>query len=255
VTDVLSSLSEHIERVLDAPHLAPSHDNLQPWRFVVEGETISFHVDHERDRSPANAGGRIARIALGAALECALPPCRWDGSDGPHPRATRGRARHGLDLRPEAHPRARQRARPSHHQPASLRRTLDKLGAHARRLVESASAVCIVATPGTDAMSDVLVGRTMQRVARAHPPWLRRPLDERDSHHRSAPRRADRSAVRRSDARALVASFRAAFPGVDRASRIAFLMRVGQSPPPTTRVRRLPLGDSVAAGGAPSELR
>ena len=62
----------HIERILDAARIAPSRDNLQPWRFAVEDETISFLVDHERDRSPANAGGRMARIAVGAAIECAL---------------------------------------------------------------------------------------------------------------------------------------------------------------------------------------
>ncbi|HEY6459635.1 MAG TPA: hypothetical protein VIY73_05765, partial [Polyangiaceae bacterium] len=68
----LPSIAAHVDRILDAAHLAPSHDNLQPWRFAVDGETISFLVDHERDRSPGNAHGRVARIAVGAALECAL---------------------------------------------------------------------------------------------------------------------------------------------------------------------------------------
>src|ERR1700722_14443317 len=62
-------LVPHIERILDAAHLAPSRDNLQPWRFVVDSETVSFFVDHERDRSPANAEGRMARMAVGAAIE------------------------------------------------------------------------------------------------------------------------------------------------------------------------------------------
>ena len=66
------TIAPHIERILDAARIAPSKDNMQPWRFVVEGETISFLVDHERDRSPANASGRMARIAVGAALECTL---------------------------------------------------------------------------------------------------------------------------------------------------------------------------------------
>jgi nitroreductase len=66
------TLLPHVERILDAARIAPSYDNMQPWRFLVEGSTVSFLVDHERDRSPANATGRMARIAVGAALECAL---------------------------------------------------------------------------------------------------------------------------------------------------------------------------------------
>jgi len=67
-----TQLAQHIERILDAARLAPSYENAQPWRFVVEGDTVSFLVDRERDRSPPGAGGRMARIAVGAALECAL---------------------------------------------------------------------------------------------------------------------------------------------------------------------------------------
>ena len=82
VTDETPALAPHIERILDAAHIAPSRDNLQPWRFVVDGETGSFLVDHDRDRSPANAGGRMARIAVGAAIECALAfaPREWGWS-------------------------------------------------------------------------------------------------------------------------------------------------------------------------------
>lgn len=69
---VLSRLLPHIERIVDAAHIAPSHDNRQPWRFVVDGETVSFLVDHERAHAPAGDGGRTARIAVGAAVECAL---------------------------------------------------------------------------------------------------------------------------------------------------------------------------------------
>jgi nitroreductase len=68
-------LAPHIERILDAARIAPSHDNTQPWRFVVTGETISFFVDAERDRLPPGAQGRstrAARVGVGAALECAL---------------------------------------------------------------------------------------------------------------------------------------------------------------------------------------
>lgn len=67
-------LPTHIEKILEAARVAPSHDNTQPWRFVVGGETISFLVDAERDRLPQGAHGhtRAAAIAVGAALEHAL---------------------------------------------------------------------------------------------------------------------------------------------------------------------------------------
>jgi nitroreductase len=76
------ALPTHIEKILDAARIAPSHDNLQPWRFVVSGETISFLVDAERDRLPpsererererSHGHTRAAVLAVGAALECAL---------------------------------------------------------------------------------------------------------------------------------------------------------------------------------------
>lgn len=65
----MEGFSEHIEKVIDAAQSAPSHQNSQPWRFTVEGETISLGVDHERDPSP---DGVMARIAIGAALECIM---------------------------------------------------------------------------------------------------------------------------------------------------------------------------------------
>jgi hypothetical protein len=67
-----TELLPHIERILDAARSAPSRDNLQPWRFIVRGESVSFLVDPSRDASPLNAGQRMARIAVGAAIENAL---------------------------------------------------------------------------------------------------------------------------------------------------------------------------------------
>src|SRR5437867_8827203 len=64
----MEGLAEHIEKVIDAAQSAPSHHNAQPWRFTVDGDTISFAIDHERDPSP---DGTMARIAIGSALECA----------------------------------------------------------------------------------------------------------------------------------------------------------------------------------------
>lgn len=60
-----------IERLLKAAGLAPSGDNTQPWRFLVEEPTgrVVLQVDEGRDPSPMNAGQRMARIAVGAALE------------------------------------------------------------------------------------------------------------------------------------------------------------------------------------------
>ncbi|HEX3344984.1 MAG TPA: hypothetical protein VHS09_10450, partial [Polyangiaceae bacterium] len=80
MTDPPPTVLPYVEHVLDAARIAPSHDNMQPWRFLVEGDTVSFLVDHERDRSPANAGGRMASIAVGAALECALLRAGRNGS-------------------------------------------------------------------------------------------------------------------------------------------------------------------------------
>jgi len=65
----VTQLPPHVERILDAARIAPSWGNTQPWRFHVDGETISFFVDQERQPKYFPA---IARIAIGAALECAL---------------------------------------------------------------------------------------------------------------------------------------------------------------------------------------
>jgi nitroreductase len=62
-------LLPHIERILDAARIAPSWGNTQPWRFRVDGETISFFVDREREPRFLTATGHMA---IGAALECAL---------------------------------------------------------------------------------------------------------------------------------------------------------------------------------------
>lgn len=60
-----------LDTLLDAAVLAPSGDNTQPWQFTVDRSTgtIDLRIDPSRDPSPMNAGQRMARIALGAALE------------------------------------------------------------------------------------------------------------------------------------------------------------------------------------------
>jgi nitroreductase len=353
------SLLPHVERILDAARIAPSHGNMQPWRFVAEGETVSFLVDHERDRSPANTSGRMARIAVGAALECALLRAGRMGVtvrfEAPRPGALvtiqlsspkrnpepdkalirRATNRRLYDARPvddatfqwlnDATPPlegartlwfGRERARTLgpileqgdevlHEQArtregllrtlrfdvrdreevtqglslgclelsAADRVTLDsirhtppdrlaamgafkKMGARARRLVESASGVLIVTTAGSEPSSDVAVGRCMQRawLALTRRGLVAQPMTsvlqletilELDD-------RADGAGLEDRDrASDVVAAFRAAFPGVERGARIGMLMRYGCAPEPTLRVRRLPLEESVAADGAP----
>jgi nitroreductase len=64
-------MREPFRALLEAAARAPSGDNTQPWRFVVDEEagTVALELDPTRDPSPMNAGQRMARIAVGAALE------------------------------------------------------------------------------------------------------------------------------------------------------------------------------------------
>jgi hypothetical protein len=50
---------------------APSGDNTQPWRFVIDTPNCAVDIIHDpiRDKSPMNAGGRMSRIACGTVLE------------------------------------------------------------------------------------------------------------------------------------------------------------------------------------------
>jgi len=326
-------MEEHIERLLDAARTAPSHDNLQPWRFVVDGDTVSFGIDHERNASP---DGTMARIGLGAAIECAciaaarmgivsrIQPPREGAlvtmtlsepkrlTDPDLSRARRatnrrlydGRALDDATLRAlrdavpqrdlaQTHWFGRERVRalgPLMEQaeelvmlvPAMRERALaavrfdvkdrglplaslelstaeraalvglrkpigagmtasaaKTMGSRARRLMESASGVCIVTTTGTDPMADVDVGRTAQRVwmALTAKGLAAQPMTTMTS-----------LAVAEPDDRitALLAAFRGAFPNVPADSRIAFLMRFGFADPPTVRSGRYPLEESCA---------
>lgn len=350
------SLPDHVERILDAARIAPSYDNAQPWRFVVEGETVSFAVDDGRDRSPANASGRMARVAVGAALECALVRAGRMGCtvryEAPRPnalvtisfslpkripepdkallrRATNRRLYDGrpvddatfawlneatppLDLA-RTHWFGRERVRvlgPLVEQgeaifygdgrlreaalqavrfdvrereevdrglslgclelSAAERLTFDSLrhtpqdrlvamgahrrmGARARRLMESASGVCVIAARGSDPSTDVSVGRCMQRawLALTRRGLVAQPMSAIPALEAVLELGEDPGALLLADregARAAVAALRAAFPNVERESRIALLMRYGWAPEPTSRVRRIPLEESVAAG-------
>ena len=70
-----------LEALIDAAVRAPSGDNTQPWRFLVDSDQgrMTLRVDEGRDRSPMNAGQRMARIAAGAALENLLQTARLCG--------------------------------------------------------------------------------------------------------------------------------------------------------------------------------
>ena len=356
VTDE-TPLPPHIERILDAARLAPSRDNLQPWRFLVDGETISFLVDHERDRSPANADGRMARIAVGAAIECALLRAGRMGTvtkvqaprDGalatitfsapkriPEPDKAlvqRATNRHLYDARAlddatfawlrEATPVlesvrtlwfGRERAKtlgpiieeaetlffadPRNREvalqavrfdvrdreevtrglslgclelSASERATFAallktpqerlaamgvfaKTGARARRLVESASGVCVFTATGADSATDVAVGRSMQRA------WLALTRRGLVAHPISAlasletmQEAATRAGTPNADAERIAAALtaaRAAFPNLERESRMPIVLRFGWAPPTTARVRRLPVVESLATARA-----
>jgi len=58
-----------LERMAEAGALAPSGDNLQPWKFAAQGERLLVHHDPCRDRSLFNVRYSASFIALGAALE------------------------------------------------------------------------------------------------------------------------------------------------------------------------------------------
>ena len=70
-----------LEAFVAAAIRAPSGDNMQPWRFSVDPESgrVALFVDPERDLSPMNAGQRMARIAVGAAIENLLRTARANG--------------------------------------------------------------------------------------------------------------------------------------------------------------------------------
>ena len=64
-------MNEPFHTLISAAVLAPSGDNMQPWRFEIdEADTsITIYVDDTRDTSPMNTGQRMSRLACGAAIE------------------------------------------------------------------------------------------------------------------------------------------------------------------------------------------
>jgi nitroreductase len=74
-------MDEPLAALLSEAVRAPSGDNTQPWRFTVDLAvgTIALDVDESRDPSPMNAGQRMARIAVGAAIENLLRAAKGRG--------------------------------------------------------------------------------------------------------------------------------------------------------------------------------
>jgi nitroreductase len=75
-------MNSAIEQLMRAVVQAPSGDNTQPWRFDVDSRAkrVDCFVDESRDVSPMNLEQRMARIAVGAALENLLltaERCGW----------------------------------------------------------------------------------------------------------------------------------------------------------------------------------
>ncbi len=57
-----------VDQALAAAVRAPSPQNTQPWRFVVDGPRIEVRLDRDRVLPIADPAGREARLACGAAL-------------------------------------------------------------------------------------------------------------------------------------------------------------------------------------------
>jgi nitroreductase len=90
--DAREAGNDPLEPLLSAAGWAPSGDNTQPWRYLVDAQAgqIALLVDETRDPSPMNAGQRMARIAVGAALENLLRAAEgqgwgvdWESASGP----------------------------------------------------------------------------------------------------------------------------------------------------------------------------
>lgn len=70
-----------MEKLVSAAIAAPSGDNRQPWRFQTDSASgrIAIYLDETRDPSPMNSGQRMARIAIGAAIENILVTAGHNG--------------------------------------------------------------------------------------------------------------------------------------------------------------------------------
>lgn len=65
-------LAPHIRELLNYARLAPSVHNAQPWRFIVEGDSISVAVASERMLDSGDPTSRESWISFGICLETLL---------------------------------------------------------------------------------------------------------------------------------------------------------------------------------------
>ena len=347
---------ETLEQLVGAALRAPSGDNTQPWRFQIDPESsrIAFFLDETRDPSPMNAGQRMARIAIGAALENLLqraraiglaavvepprPPAlalvRITGNPAPRSkdslreRVTNRRLYDGRPLSFEVLERLRRATPPREgvttqwivgadrledfarliargdeamlgepsfldaflrnvrfdaprdapveeglsldsleldfagrlalrllpRLPRTLRKhgVLKGLAAHSRKLVESASALCLLVAPDAGERTDLIVGQALENAwlavtdeGLAAQPMMSllilESLLERGSPGTFVSLGKERLETLRGRLRALAPQIGAGRP--------AFLLRVGFAPPPTGRVGRRPVSEVL--GQAP----
>jgi hypothetical protein len=69
-----------LERMARAGGLAPSGDNLQPWSFGIDGESLLIRHDPHRDLSLFNVQHLASFIALGAVMENIVIAASGEGS-------------------------------------------------------------------------------------------------------------------------------------------------------------------------------
>jgi hypothetical protein len=347
-----------LECLLNAAMRAPSGDNTQPWRFEADDGAgrIAFYVDERRDPSPMNAGQRMSRIAVGAALENVLRTAALNGwpaelepppppavavvripagpHDTPRPepaiadRVTNRRTYDGRPVPDEVLARLKSQTPPldrvtthwivdrerltrlaeligradaTMFGDGSMRRAflanvrfdappeaeveeglslgslelsrgelvglkvmrrlpqwlvrlggLRALAEKARRVVESASGLSLVAAPDRLPATDTLVGRAMQRAwlaltgeGLAVQPMMSVAILENALDYGTPELIASLDRERLS---ALVGEFRRLAPELGD-GRLGYLMRFGHAAPPTARTGRLPIGQSLRVVG------
>jgi UDP:flavonoid glycosyltransferase YjiC (YdhE family)/ubiquinone/menaquinone biosynthesis C-methylase UbiE/nitroreductase len=76
-----SSPPGRLAALVEAAVCAPSGSNAQPWRFLLDEESgrIDVFVDSHVDGTPMNAGHRMSRIGVGAAVENLLRTAERSG--------------------------------------------------------------------------------------------------------------------------------------------------------------------------------
>ena len=81
VSGAAASRAARLDALVGAALRAPSGSNTQPWRFAVEDGTghVRVWVDESADPSAMNAGQRMSRIAVGAAVENLLRTAERNG--------------------------------------------------------------------------------------------------------------------------------------------------------------------------------